>query len=118
MAIEFTCPACGGTLRIRDEAIGRVVRCGGCLSTLRVPESPAPAPTDSAGPPAFPGAEPFPSPPRPTAPRPAPSPAPAPAPTGTLLTEPESSEAPRRSRSFWVLVTLGSLVFGTFACCG
>jgi predicted Zn finger-like uncharacterized protein len=40
MAIEFTCPACGATLRVGDEAAGRVVRCGGCMSMLRVPDVP------------------------------------------------------------------------------
>src|SRR5688572_12657173 len=41
MAIEFVCPACGGTLQVGDESAGRVIRCGGCLSALRVPESDA-----------------------------------------------------------------------------
>jgi hypothetical protein len=41
MALEFTCPACGGTLQVGDDAIGRVVRCGGCLTMLRVPETAA-----------------------------------------------------------------------------
>jgi hypothetical protein len=37
MAIEFGCPACGGTLQVGDDAAGRVIRCGGCLTALRVP---------------------------------------------------------------------------------
>jgi predicted Zn finger-like uncharacterized protein len=103
MAIEFTCPACAGTLRIRDEAVGRLVRCGGCMTTLRVPE-PAPA--------AFPGPEPTPAPPRPYAPAPVAAPASPPS-------DPQADETPAaRGRSFWVLVTLGSLAFGAFACCG
>ncbi len=103
MAIEFTCPACSGTLRIRDGAVGRLVRCGGCMTTLRVPEVP----------PAFPGAE-----PAPALPRPAP-PAPAATPTSPPPSDPQADEAPApRGRSFWVLVTLGSLAFGAFACCG
>ena len=43
MAIEFLCPACQGNLRVADDAVGRVVRCGSCLATLRVPNA---APTD------------------------------------------------------------------------
>lgn len=39
MAIEFVCPACGGTLQVGDESAGRVIRCGGCLTALRVPEA-------------------------------------------------------------------------------
>jgi hypothetical protein len=39
MAIEFSCPSCGGTLRVEDDAIGQIVRCGGCMSMLRVPDN-------------------------------------------------------------------------------
>jgi hypothetical protein len=39
MAIEFGCPVCGGTLQVEDDAVGQVVRCGGCLAMLRVPDS-------------------------------------------------------------------------------
>ena len=38
MAIEFACPSCGGTLRVEDDAVGQVVRCGGCMTMLRVPD--------------------------------------------------------------------------------
>ena len=48
MAIEFGCPSCGGTLRVEDDAVGQVVRCGGCMTMLRVPDSASP-------PPSFPG---------------------------------------------------------------
>ncbi|QJW95661.1 hypothetical protein [Frigoriglobus tundricola] len=41
MAIEFVCPACGGTLRVGDETAGRVIRCGGCMTALRVPAADA-----------------------------------------------------------------------------
>jgi hypothetical protein len=44
MAIEFLCPTCSGTLRVGDASAGRVVRCGACQTTLRVPGAPAPAP--------------------------------------------------------------------------
>ena len=44
MAIEFICPACQGTLSMPDDAAGRLVRCGSCMATLRVPDAPlAPA---------------------------------------------------------------------------
>lgn len=58
MAIEFGCPVCSGTLRVEDDAVGQVVRCGGCLTMLRVPN-------DAPSPPSFPGsaASPFPGPP-------------------------------------------------------
>lgn len=35
--MEFECPTCHGVLQVDDEMAGRVIRCGGCLSTLRVP---------------------------------------------------------------------------------
>ena len=38
MAMEFVCPACQGMLSVADDAVGRVVRCGNCLTALRVPE--------------------------------------------------------------------------------
>lgn len=62
MAIEFVCPACHSGLRVSDDAAGRVVRCGSCLTTVRVPASsgnaapapppvpPAAGPDDDAGP--------------------------------------------------------------------
>src|SRR5947209_20377333 len=42
MAIEFDCPTCGSTLRVEDHAAGQMIRCGGCMATLRVPEPPRP----------------------------------------------------------------------------
>lgn len=55
MSIEFACPTCSGTLRVGDESAGRVIRCGACMATLRVPgtaaeppAAPPPAPTDPA----------------------------------------------------------------------
>src|SRR5262245_38855330 len=47
MAILFTCPTCGATLRMADAAAGRVVRCGTCQGTCRVPDA-APAPAEPA----------------------------------------------------------------------
>lgn len=40
MAIEFICPSCQGTLSMADDAAGKMVRCGNCLATLRVPDAP------------------------------------------------------------------------------
>jgi predicted Zn finger-like uncharacterized protein len=37
MAIEFTCPVCKSGLRVGDDTTGKVVRCGNCLTTVRVP---------------------------------------------------------------------------------
>jgi hypothetical protein len=51
MAIEFVCPACQGTLRVGDESAGQVVRCGSCMSTLRVPNGALEAPPPTAPPP-------------------------------------------------------------------
>src|SRR5262245_47828145 len=51
MAIEFCCPGCAALLRVADEASGRLIRCGQCDSTLRVPTAPTahtpPAPADA-----------------------------------------------------------------------
>ncbi|MCS6866832.1 MAG: hypothetical protein RMJ56_13960 [Gemmataceae bacterium] len=38
MALEFECPTCQGVLQVGEDMAGRVIRCGGCLSTLRVPQ--------------------------------------------------------------------------------
>lgn len=38
MAIEISCPSCGVTLRVEDDSAGQIIRCGGCMSTLRVPD--------------------------------------------------------------------------------
>src|SRR5581483_5942703 len=99
MAIEFTCPACGATLRVADDAAGRLVRCGGCLSALRVPELPAAPPdTRRLAPPTATPAEEFP-------PRAEPS-------------EPDSTHPPRRRGPlFWLVVASGLLAGGMCACC-
>ncbi|MDY3561146.1 LamG domain-containing protein [Gemmata sp. JC673] len=41
MSIEFACPTCSGTLRVDDDSAGRLIRCGECLTTLRVPDAAA-----------------------------------------------------------------------------
>ncbi len=122
MAIEFTCPACGATLRVRDGVIGQVVRCSWCLTMLRVPQAePTPSPPS---PPPFPGAEPEseaearrtsrPQPPPPTAP--AANPLPVATATNTPPEPPEQPQA--RGARFWLLVTSSIFVVGAFACCG
>lgn len=128
MAIEFTCPACGGTLRVDDDTVGQLVRCGGCMTMLRVPES--------TPPPSFPGSpsSPFPdarSEPDSSSPPPVPRRAErSPAPDNDSHGEPVRRTRSRRIRRepppptgrgpmFWVMITvlvlgLGSCVF----CCG
>ncbi|HUR54248.1 MAG TPA: LamG-like jellyroll fold domain-containing protein, partial [Gemmataceae bacterium] len=59
MAIEFVCPTCSHTLRVGDEAGGKVVRCGSCMTTLRVPDT-APVPNAVAPPPPAPPPPPVP----------------------------------------------------------
>jgi hypothetical protein len=46
MPIHLRCPACKAVVAAPDEAAGRLVRCGGCQATLRVPapEPPPPPP--------------------------------------------------------------------------
>jgi hypothetical protein len=101
MAIEFTCPACGGTLRVRDATVGRVVRCGGCLTMLRVPDvEPVP---DSAAP----------------NPQPEPARQPAPVPAPELNFQDATDATPtNRGTRFWLLVTAGTLALGACGCCG
>jgi hypothetical protein len=128
MAIEFVCPTCNGTLRVADDAAGRVIRCGGCLSTLRVPAAdPATAPPDGpfgAEPPAPPARrarpdrdEPRPDPPRRRRDR-------------DRDRDEDDFDRPRRRRDdesppppgrgvfFW-LVIIGTVLFlGLLSCCG
>jgi uncharacterized protein YxjI len=60
MPIQFKCgnPSCGKILRVKDELAGKVAKCPGCQTTIRIPEpaanaaaAPAPAPRASAPPP-------------------------------------------------------------------
>lgn len=126
MAIEFSCPSCGGTLRVEDDAVGQVVRCGGCMEMLRVPSAPPPpafpdAPTNS-----FPGAEPFPPPVPPAVPRSRQERVPAndrveetPPPPRRRRVRREPPPPMGRSPLFWVTITLGILGFGScIFCCG
>ena len=98
MGIEFVCPACHDTLRVATDAAGRVVRCGTCLATLRVPAPPADLPPRDDPPP----------PPRrrdDEYDRPRRRRRPPPRPTG-------------RGPLFWVLVILGLVGLLTVAACG
>lgn len=45
MPIHLRCPACKAVVAAPDEAAGRLVRCGGCHVTLRVPAPQAPPPS-------------------------------------------------------------------------
>lgn len=95
MAVEFTCPACEGTLRAADGPAGRLVRCGGCMAVLRVPAAP-PAP---------------------------PGPAPAPPPVPAYRPDPpdgddETTAAASRGVRFWLTVTLVAVGVGMLGCCG
>jgi hypothetical protein len=111
MAIEFSCPTCRETLRVEDEAAGRQIRCGGCLSMLRVPD---------AAPPSFlePDPEPEPEPDEYTAaapPRPSsPSPLDARRPHRRPLPPPPPSG---RNPLFWIMMTMGILTLGSCVCC-
>lgn len=134
MAIEFGCPVCGGTLRVEDDAVGQVVRCGGCLTMLRVPDA-------DPAPPSFPRspASPFPGSPdslSPDAPRPTPTRSPAAKPPEKSATPgdrlEEQPRPPRRRRVrrepppptgrspfFWAIIVVGVIGFGSCVmCCG
>jgi hypothetical protein len=122
MAIEFVCPACGGALQVGDEFADRVIRCGGCMTALRVP-------TPDPGPPPAP-ASPFDS--EPPAPRRAArSPTTAePLPEEELPTAHRVDARPRRSgrrpapppargNVLILLFVLGGFgLFGLLTCCG
>lgn len=123
MAIEFVCPACRGTLRVADDAAGRVVRCGSCLTTLRVPVPPAP---ESPPPVATGGLEPEPAPPPR---RPAAEPVGPPEPPRDRDRDEYGEPRPRRRRRppppkggrsalFWIVLILLLLGFLTAAACG
>jgi hypothetical protein len=126
MALEFTCPSCGGILRVEDDAVGQVVRCGGCMTMLRVPDVP-PSPPEFPGPPAAPFPEPR------SLPPPIPGSVPLtpeePVPTDGRLREPprprrrrdprEEHSPTGRSPLFWVFITFCFLSFGScIFCCG
>src|SRR5262245_21625280 len=129
MAIEFDCPACGGTLRVGDDTAGQVVRCGGCMTMLRVPDAATP-PTPP--PPTFPtAASPYPPEGKPLPPRPPRrEPEEEPHPEDLPDDRPPRSRRRRRVRRpplpahkgrsplFWVGVALGMIGVFMLGCCG
>lgn len=66
MAIEFNCPYCTATVRVGDDASGKIGRCPKCDTRMRIPNI-SPAGTSSAAP--SPQAIPRPQPPAETAPQ-------------------------------------------------
>ena len=139
MAIEFACPACGGTLRVGDDTAGQVVRCGGCMTMLRVPDAAAEsAPSARESP-----YEVVPPPGAPIDVTPLPDDEPPPA-VARPVARPRrdrdrdrdrdySDERPRHDRParrrpppppkgrgvfFWLVLVGGILLLGTVGCCG
>lgn len=120
MAVEFHCPTCGGTLRAGDGPAGRLVRCGGCLSVLKVPNAPPLDPADDATTDALhtrvellPVAHPVaPTPPVPLQRRP------DSAARDRFPDEPDDEAPTGRSKSFWISITLLAIALGTCGCCG
>src|SRR5262245_7959082 len=105
MAIEFVCPACQGTLRVGDDAAGRIVRCGSCMTTLRVP---AEAPTVSDNQPPRSAAEPVTPPSGPSESRPRP------------VRRRRRTPPPQGGRNIlvWLLVVFGLIAFLILLVCG
>ena len=50
MAIELTCPACGQTLKLKEEAAGKRGRCPKCQAVITVPAGSAAQSTEDHGP--------------------------------------------------------------------
>ncbi|MCE9566632.1 MAG: hypothetical protein K8U57_31805 [Planctomycetes bacterium] len=119
MAVEFTCPMCSGTLRVGDGPPGRLVRCGGCLTLLKVPNAPPLDPQDDATTDALhtrvellPVAHPVSNTPPVPAPKPTRRPlSPAPA------QDAEDSSTPR-GKGFWLSISLLAFGLGMCGCCG
>jgi predicted RNA-binding Zn-ribbon protein involved in translation (DUF1610 family) len=44
MALEISCPACQASLRVREEYVGKQLKCPRCAAVLTVPSTPAAAP--------------------------------------------------------------------------
>lgn len=135
MAIEFVCPSCGGTLQVGDESAGRIIRCGGCMTALRVPAAdtandPGPAAPNPYGGQSYP-----PPPPRrssaPTEVEPLPDDPPAVArPVAPRRDrDRDESDGERRSRRrppppagkgvfFWLVIIGAVMLVGVVGCCG
>ena len=106
MAIEFLCPACRETLRVADDAAGRMVRCGGCMTVIRAPEPPA----DTPAPRRRPAAEPV----EPGEPTPPPRPRRDP----DRVRRPRRMPPPRHTVLFWLVIAFGVVGLGVVTCCG
>lgn len=121
MAIEFACPSCGGTLQVGDESAGRVIRCGACMTALRVPAA------DAAAPDPYEVERPAPLPPPPARPEPS---ADAPIEPRRRRDPDDPYDArPRRRRPpppppagygvfFWLVVIGAVMLLGVVGCCG
>ena len=48
MALEISCPACQASLRVREEYVGKQLKCPRCAAVLTVPSAPAEAPDAGA----------------------------------------------------------------------
>ncbi len=132
MAIEFVCPACGGTLRVGDETAGRVIRCGGCMTALRAPAADAETGPSAPPSPYDDGRQYTPSEPPPPRVRPAPSARPEARPVASPRRRPDpDGDRPRERRSrrpppppagkgvfFWLVVVGAVLLVGIVGCCG
>jgi hypothetical protein len=126
MAIEFVCPACGGTLQVGDDSAGRVIRCGACMTALTVPDAGArPAPpynpyeVDQPAPAARPArrVRDTPPPAEPAEPRRRRDPDdPNDRPRRRRPSEPPP--APGRGVFFWLVIIGAVMVAGVVVCCG
>lgn len=113
MAIEFLCPECKSGLRVGDDSAGKVVRCGSCMATVRVPVA-EPRPTPSASDDPFARSRPDRRAVEPVAPPPA---AERPRPRPPRRRPPPPKQG--RGVLFWVLIVLGILtVLGIATCAG
>ncbi len=138
MAIEFVCPACAGTLRVGDESAGRVIRCGACMTALRVPAAdPVADPDPPAAPDPYHNSRAYPPPPPPPPPRHPPAPTNA-EPPDEVPPAARPVAPPRRDRDdprerrprraapppsgygvfFWLVVVGAVLLVGVVGCCG
>lgn len=113
MAIEFLCPVCGSTLRVAHETGGRLVRCGHCMSMLRVPEV-EPTPRLDSRP------EEVPAPSGRPVEQPRPLAVSVPTPPRSLFESengpPTDQPKPRRTL-FWLFLLAGLSMAGMVACC-
>jgi hypothetical protein len=99
MAFEFTCQSCGSVLSVDEAAASSLVRCGGCLTLLRVPDLTVRSSSAASPPPERNESNDEEERPRRRRRRRPPPP-------------------PGRGPVFWIVMVFGMLAFGTCACCG